>query len=101
MCSVALIVLLFMILDKFSDLLLDNVVICSLYIASPSHNFPSLTFPPFNTVWRNLIRVAASWAAGVWTFANQKSGLCDKHVVIGGALKLEFWLGSKLPQTII
>ena len=92
--------LFFVIFDKLSDLLFYNIVVGFLLVASPSHNFPSLIFPPFNTIKRNLIRVAASWAAGVWTFANQKSGLCDKHVVIGGALKLEFWLGSELPQTI-
>ena len=91
----------FVIFNKLSDLLFYNVVVCALLIASPSHNFPSLPFPPFNTVWRNLIRVAASWAGGVWTFTNQKGSLCDEHIIIGSALELEFRLRFELPKTII
>ena len=93
--------LLFVIFDKLSDLLFYNIVVGFLLVASPSHNFPSLTFPPLNTVWRNLIRVAASWAGGVWTFTNQKGSLCDKHIIIGSALELEFRLRFELPKTII
>ena len=89
--------LFFVIFDKLSDLLFYNIVVGFLLVASPSHNSPSLIFPPFNTIKRNLIRVAASWAGGVWTFTNQEGRLCDEHIVTVCALKLEVWLRFKLP----
>ena len=87
--------------DKISDLFFYNIVVCFLLVASPSHNSPSLIFPPLNTVKRNLIRVAASWAGGVWTFTNQEGSFCNEYIVTVCALKLEVWLWFKLPQTII